>query len=75
MKSFDRKLISRSDASLKYSRSGTTMWRDERDAIIPPAIKINGRKFWVESELDDVYFGSRDTQKVGSGGPIPPKKS
>jgi len=49
------KLITRAEASEKYRRSETTLWRDERDGLIPPAIKIRKRKFWVESQLDEAY--------------------
>jgi len=48
-------LISRPKASIKYDRSQTTMWRDESAGIIPAAIRINNRKFWIESELDRAY--------------------
>lgn len=50
-----RTLISRPEASVWYRRSETSMWRDERDGLIPNAIRINGRKFWLKSELDEAY--------------------
>lgn len=50
-------LISRSQATKKYCRSETTIWRDERDGLIPAAIRINGRKFWIEADLDFAYLG------------------
>lgn len=59
MQRTNQSLISRPEASLKYGRSDTTMWRDERDGLIPPAIKINRRKFWLVSELDLAYLGAR----------------
>lgn len=50
-----QQLISRPAASKKYQRSETSLWRDERDGIIPAAIRIRSRKFWLESELDLAY--------------------
>jgi hypothetical protein len=53
------KIISRAQASVKYQRSPTTMWRDEREGLIPPATRIRNRKFWIEAELDAAYLGEK----------------
>lgn len=30
----------------KYNRSKVTIWRWEREGVLPAATRINGRKFW-----------------------------
>jgi DNA-binding transcriptional MerR regulator len=37
--------------------SYVTFWRWERDGLIPPAIRINKRKYWTQSMLQEVRSG------------------
>lgn len=48
-------LISGPNASIRYQRSKVSLWRDERDGVISPAIRIRGRKFWLRDDLDQQY--------------------
>lgn len=43
--------------------SGVTFWRWERDGVIPPAIRINKRKYWPRSVIQRVKTGALWTRK------------
>lgn len=34
--------------------SDVTLWRWERDGLLPPARRLNGRKYWLKSEIEAV---------------------
>lgn len=36
--------------------SGVTLWRWERDGIMPPAMRIGGRKYWPVSAVDELLY-------------------
>jgi len=38
-------------------KSVVTIWRWEKQGILPPARRINGRKFWRRSEIEQVKTG------------------
>ena len=48
-------LINHQGAKIRYGRSRTSMYRDERDGLIPTAILIRGRKHWLLADLDLAY--------------------
>lgn len=51
-------LVSAVDARKEMGNpSPVTFWRWERDGILPPARRINGRKFWRRSEIEKVKAG------------------
>jgi len=41
--------------------SSITLWRWERDGLLPPARRLNGRKYWLRSEVDAVKDGASHT--------------
>ena len=37
--------------------SGVTLWRWERDGVIPPAVRIKNRKYWLRSVAQKIKRG------------------
>ena len=48
----DELLLPTRKVRARYSTTDRTILRWERDGLLPPAVKINGRKHWRLSELE-----------------------
>jgi predicted DNA-binding transcriptional regulator AlpA len=49
------KLLKASAVSERYGCvSDMTLWRWVRDGVIPHPVKINGRNYWREADLDEI---------------------
>lgn len=45
-------LVPAREVSKELGKSSVTLWRMERDGILPRAHRIRGRKSWLRSEID-----------------------
>ncbi len=46
-------LVASTDVRREFGNiTDVTLWRWERDGVIPPALRIRGRKFWRRSTLE-----------------------
>ena len=51
-------LVSASEARKECGDiSPVTQWRWEKSGVLPPARRINGRKYWLRSQLRAVKHG------------------
>jgi predicted site-specific integrase-resolvase len=49
---------------LKYSVSRITVWRWERDGLLPPATIIGGKKYWKDSDINALENGDGTTRRT-----------
>ena len=53
MTSHTKRLIDYPRLNDRVPASKMTLWRWEKEGRFPKRVKINGRNFWVEAEVDE----------------------
>ena len=57
-------LLTTATVCRELDRGTVTLWRWERDGILPPATIIAGRKHWRRSEIEAVKQGDGSARNV-----------